>query len=161
LVNRQGHHVCRNTGDAVVFAEIIDQIFGDGVPGRIEVRDDQQDELSFPAISEPGSHLVLRPGCPHNAGLLKGALREIYIPRIQRGNDYFAANVLGASGPLISVLVHFFEHGRWGSLVETAIEEQRLSAEDRLFILMQVMDSEWLSNCPSQGVIVFIEFAMR
>ena len=47
------------------------------------------------------------------------ALHEVYIPRIQRGNAYFAANVLGARGALLSVLVHFFEHGRWGSLVET------------------------------------------
>ena len=35
------------------------------------------------------------------------------------------------------VLVHFFEHGRWGSLVETAVEGQSLTAEDQLFILMQ------------------------
>ena len=56
---------------------------------------------------------------------------------IQRGNAYFAANVLGARGPLLSVLVHFFEHGRWGSLVETAVEGQSLTAEDQLFILMQ------------------------
>ena len=39
--------------------------------------------------------------------------------------------------PLLSVLVHFFEHGRWGSLVETAVEGQSLTAEDQLFILMQ------------------------
>ena len=38
---------------------------------------------------------------------------------------------------MLSVLVHFFEHGRWGSLVETAIEGQRLTEEDQLFILMQ------------------------
>jgi hypothetical protein len=38
---------------------------------------------------------------------------------------------------LLSVLVHFFEHGRWGSLVETAIEGQSLTAEDKLFVLMQ------------------------
>jgi len=38
---------------------------------------------------------------------------------------------------LLSVLVHFFEHGRWGSPVETAVEEQNLTAEDQLFILMQ------------------------
>ena len=30
-----------------------------------------------------------------------------------------------------------FEHGRWGSLVETAFEGQSLPAEDQLFILMQ------------------------
>ena len=53
--------------------------------------------------------------CGCNAGLFREALDEVYIPRIQRGNAYFAANVLGARGPLLSVLVHFFEQGRWGS----------------------------------------------
>ena len=75
--------------------------------------------------------------CGCNAGLFREALHEVYIPRIQRGNAYFAANVLGARGPLLSVLVHFFEHGRWGSLVETGVEGQSLTAEDQLFILMQ------------------------
>ena len=65
------------------------------------------------------------------------ALHEVYLPRIQRGDAFFAANVLGARGPLLSVLAHFFEHGRWGALVETVIEGQSLSAEDQLFILMQ------------------------
>ncbi|HYZ74547.1 MAG TPA: hypothetical protein VE641_15830, partial [Chthoniobacterales bacterium] len=75
--------------------------------------------------------------CGCNAGLFREALHEVYIPRIQRGDAHFAANVLGATGPLLSVLVHFFERGRWGSLVETAIEGQSLTAEDKLFILMQ------------------------
>jgi hypothetical protein len=75
--------------------------------------------------------------CGCNAGLFREALHEVYIPRIQRGDACFAANVLGATGPLLSALVHFFEHGRWGSLVETAIEGQSLTAEDNLFILMQ------------------------
>jgi serine/threonine protein kinase len=75
--------------------------------------------------------------CGCNAGLFREALNEVYIPRIQRGNAYFAAKVLGATGPLLSVLVHFFERGRWGSLVETAVEGQSLTAEDQLFILMQ------------------------
>jgi serine/threonine protein kinase len=75
--------------------------------------------------------------CGCNAGLFREALHEVYIPRIQRGNDYFAAKVLGATGPLLSVLVHFFDHGRWGSLVETALEGQSLVAEDQLFILAQ------------------------
>jgi hypothetical protein len=75
--------------------------------------------------------------CGCNAGLFREALHEVYIPRIQRGNAYFAANVLGATGPLLSALVHFFEHGRWGSPVETAVEGQSLTAEDKLFILMQ------------------------
>jgi hypothetical protein len=75
--------------------------------------------------------------CGCEAGLFREALHEVYIPRIQRGNDSFAANVLGARGPLLSALIHFFEDGRWGSFSETKIEGQSLSAEDQLFILMQ------------------------
>jgi len=73
----------------------------------------------------------------YRAGLFREALHEIYIPRIQRGDSSFAANVLGARGPLLSALVHFFEHGRWGSLVETGVEGQSLNTEDHLYILMQ------------------------
>ena len=51
--------------------------------------------------------------CGCNAGLFREALHEVYIPRIQRGNASFAAKVLGARGALLSVLSHFFEHGRW------------------------------------------------
>jgi len=75
--------------------------------------------------------------CGCNAGLFREALHEVYIPRIQRGNAHFAANVLGATGPLLSVLGYFFERGCWGSLIETALEGQRLTEEDQLFILMQ------------------------
>ena len=57
--------------------------------------------------------------------------------RIQRGNASFASKVLGARGALLSVLIHFFENGRWGSPVEQGVEGQRLTAEDQLFILMQ------------------------
>jgi predicted ATPase len=75
--------------------------------------------------------------CGCNAGLYRGALREVYIPRIQRGDSSFAANVLGARAALLSALLHFFEHGRWGSPVQAGDEAQRLTAEDQLFILMQ------------------------
>jgi tetratricopeptide (TPR) repeat protein len=75
--------------------------------------------------------------CGCNAGLFRDAVHEVYIPRIQRGDAHFAAKVLGATGPLLSALVHFFADGRWGSLVETAAEGQSLTAEDKLFILMQ------------------------
>src|SRR5258708_10596750 len=75
--------------------------------------------------------------CGCNAGLFREALREVYIPRIQRGNASFAANVVGARGALLSVLAHFFEQGRWGSPVELGVEGQSLAAEDQLFILMQ------------------------
>jgi predicted ATPase len=75
--------------------------------------------------------------CGCNAGLLREALHEVYIPRIQRGDSCFAANVLGARGALLLALANFFEHGRWGSFAETAVEGQSLTAEDQLFILMQ------------------------
>jgi len=38
---------------------------------------------------------------------------------------------------LLSVLVHFFERGRWGSPAETTVAGQSLTAEDQLFILTQ------------------------
>jgi predicted ATPase len=75
--------------------------------------------------------------CGCNAGLYREALHEVYIPRIQRGNASFAANVLGARAAVLSVLVHFFERGRWGSPVQAGREGQGLTAEDQLFILMQ------------------------
>src|SRR4029077_7481144 len=75
--------------------------------------------------------------CGCNAGLFREAIHEVYIPRIQRGDAFFAAKVLGARGALLLVLVHFFEHGRWESSVEMGAEGQGLTAEDQLFILMQ------------------------
>jgi tetratricopeptide (TPR) repeat protein len=75
--------------------------------------------------------------CGCNAGLFREALHEVYIPRIQQRNASFAANVLGAGGALLSVLVHFFEHGRWDSPVKKGLEGQSLTAEDQLFILTQ------------------------
>ena len=38
---------------------------------------------------------------------------------------------------MLSALGHLFEHGRWGSLIETGIEGQSLTAEDQMFILAQ------------------------
>ena len=81
--------------------------------------------------------LFLAVACGCNAGFYREALHEVYIPRIQRGNSFFAANQLGARRPLLSALVHFFDQGRWGSLVKKTIEGQNLAAEDQLFILTQ------------------------
>jgi predicted ATPase len=75
--------------------------------------------------------------CGCNAGMFREALHEVYIPRIQRGDAFFAAKVLGAGGTLLSVLAHFFEQGRWDSPVEIGVEGQSLTAEDQLFVLMQ------------------------
>jgi predicted ATPase len=75
--------------------------------------------------------------CGCNAGLFREALHEVYIPRIQRGNASFAANVLGARGALLSALAHFFEQKQFGSPMEVGTAGQSLTAEDQLFILMQ------------------------
>jgi serine/threonine protein kinase len=75
--------------------------------------------------------------CGCNAGLFRAALHEVYLPRIQRGNSYFAADVLEARGPLLSVLIHFFENGTFGSPVKMGVEGQSLTVEDQLFVLMQ------------------------
>jgi tRNA A-37 threonylcarbamoyl transferase component Bud32 len=81
--------------------------------------------------------LLLAVVCGCNAGLFREVLREVYIPRIQRGNACFAAEVLGARGALLAILVHFFEDGRWESPLKVGSEEQNLTADDKLFILMQ------------------------
>src|SRR5262249_11647507 len=88
--------------------------------------------------------------CGCNAGLFREALHEVYIPRIQQGDVRFAANALGARGTLLLVLVHFFEHGRWGSPAETSDPRQRLTAEDQLFILMQA--GHYLTDTRGLGV---------
>ena len=75
--------------------------------------------------------------CGCNAGLYREALHEVYIPRVQRGDAYFAANNLGARGALLSALVHFFEDRRWDSAVDLGVGVHRLTAEDQLFILTQ------------------------
>ncbi len=92
--------------------------------------------------------LFLAVVCGCNAGLFREALHEVYIPRIQRGNACFAAKVLGATGPLLSVLAHFFEHGRWGSPMQMGVEGQSLTPEDKLFILMQA----WLYLTATRGL---------
>jgi hypothetical protein len=75
--------------------------------------------------------------CGCNAGLCRHALHAVYIPRIQRENAFFAANVLGTRETLLSVLAHFFEDGRLDSPVQSCVEGQSLTAEDQLLILMQ------------------------
>ena len=81
--------------------------------------------------------LFLSVMCACNVGLLHDALHEVYLPRIQRGNKSFAANVLGVRGALLSALAAFFEQGHWDTLRESSVEGQHLSAEDKLFIFTQ------------------------
>jgi tetratricopeptide (TPR) repeat protein len=93
--------------------------------------------LELPDSVRAMEPLFLAVICGCNAGLFREVLHEVYIPRIQRGDASFAANVLGARGALLSVLTHFFEQGRLGFPMETGLEGQTLTAEDQLFILMQ------------------------
>jgi tetratricopeptide (TPR) repeat protein len=85
--------------------------------------------------------------CGCNAGLYREALHEIYMPRIQRGNASFSANVLGARGTLLLLLGQFFEKKQWESPVVKAADEHTLSEEDELFILLQT--GEYL--CATRG----------
>ena len=77
--------------------------------------------LELPDSFRDMEPLFLAVICGCNAGLYREALHEVYIPRIQRGNAYFAANNLGARGALLSALVHFFQERRW-SFVEVGVE---------------------------------------
>ena len=91
----------------------------------------------FPESFREMEPLFLAVICGCNADLYHEALHEVYLPRIQRGNASFAAKGLGARGALLSALAHFFEQGRWGSLAQASAKAQSLTAEDRLFVLMQ------------------------
>jgi serine/threonine protein kinase/tetratricopeptide (TPR) repeat protein len=92
----------------------------------------------FPDSFREMEPLFLAVICGCNAALFRDALHEVYIPRIQRGDAFFAAKFLGARGALLSVLSHFFEQGRWELQIEMGVESQSLTAEDQIYILMQV-----------------------
>jgi hypothetical protein len=47
------------------------------------------------------------------------------------------ANVLGVRGAVLSILVNFFEDRPWESPVEMGVKAQRLTPEDKVFILTQ------------------------
>jgi tetratricopeptide (TPR) repeat protein len=76
--------------------------------------------------------------CGCQAGRMRDAFHEVYLPRVQRGIVSFAAKVLGIRGALVSSLVHFFENGSWGLPAQTKVKGQDLTAEDQLLILEQV-----------------------
>src|SRR4029077_7493789 len=80
----------------------------------------------LPDIFREMEPLFLAAICGCNAGLFRESLHEVYIPRIQQGDAFFAAKVLGARGALLSVLSYFFDRGRWDSPVENGVEEQSL-----------------------------------
>jgi hypothetical protein len=81
--------------------------------------------------------LFLAVVCGCQAGLYHEALHELYLPRIQRGVSLFAAKVLGAQGGVDFDFGSFFDRGRLRSPAKDDVEEQSLTVEDQLLILMQ------------------------
>jgi tetratricopeptide (TPR) repeat protein len=74
-------------------------------------------------------------GC--NAGREHDALHEIYLERIMRGDKLYAAYQLGALGPILAVLAHFFEAGDWGKpLAPNPPERQGLARADQWLVLI-------------------------
>jgi hypothetical protein len=77
-------------------------------------------EEEFPKSLEGMEPLFQAVVCGCNAGRERDALHDVYLARIMRGDEFYAAYQLGAVGPLLSVLVHFFTGGDWGKPVEPA-----------------------------------------
>ena len=75
-------------------------------------------------------------GC--EAGRHRDALHDVYLPRIMRGEEAYAARRLGASGALVSALAHFCHEGDWARPVDPAPPEvQGLEPADQLEVLTQ------------------------
>ena len=60
----------------------------------------------------------------------------MYDSRVMRGDQKFAAEELNALGPLVSLLSHFFEEGRWGERVTSAAENQVYDDDQYLTLVM-------------------------
>jgi len=75
-------------------------------------------------------------GC--EAGRHRDALHDVYLPRIMRGPEAYAARRLGASGALLSALAHFCHEGDWARPIDPAPPEvQGLEPADQLEVLTQ------------------------
>lgn len=75
-------------------------------------------------------------GC--NAGRHRDALHEIYLSRIMRGEQSYAARKLGAHGALLSILASFVQQGEWSRPVAPNPPEiQGLEPSDQLIVLSQ------------------------
>jgi tetratricopeptide (TPR) repeat protein len=74
-------------------------------------------------------------GC--NAGRHRDALHDVYLPRIMRGDEAYAARRLGAYGALLSALASFCHEGDWARPVDPAPEVQGLEPADQLAVLNQ------------------------
>jgi hypothetical protein len=96
------------------------------------------------ATDRPDSISAMQPlfravahGC--RAGRYAEAFREIYEPRIMRGDECYAANHLGARATVLSILWFFFEHGNWGHPVgPDYYGRQGLTEEEQVVVLAHV-----------------------
>jgi tetratricopeptide (TPR) repeat protein len=81
--------------------------------------------------------LLMAVGYGCNAGRHRDALHEVYLPRIMRGNQSYAARKLGARSALLSALTYFVEGGDWGRPVPPQPPHcQGLEPRDQLTVLM-------------------------
>ncbi|HYH65488.1 MAG TPA: hypothetical protein VD866_12400, partial [Urbifossiella sp.] len=95
----------------------------------------------LPAADQPDTLKGLEPlfqAVPH--GCKAGRFREayqVYTHRIMRDAQRYAAEELGALGPLVSLLSHFFEDGHWGARVGPAADRDAYDDEQFLTLLME------------------------
>jgi serine/threonine protein kinase len=70
------------------------------------------------------------------AGHYRTAFSELYLDRVMRGPELYAAHKLGAPSAILSALVHFFADSEWSGLAEaTERGEHALEARDRITLL--------------------------
>jgi predicted ATPase len=78
--------------------------------------------------------LAVAHGC--KAGRYRDALHEVYLPRIMRREQLYAAQQLGAMASLLSVLMQFFVPGDWRHPVTSPeAPEQGLGIVDQIIVL--------------------------
>jgi predicted ATPase len=93
----------------------------------------------FPDNVEEMEPLFQAMKCGCRAGRETDALRDVYLRRIMRGDEYFAGYKLGSLNPLLGVLSHFFEDDDWTSPIgDDKPDRQGLSRENQLTVLTHV-----------------------
>lgn len=93
----------------------------------------------FPETVEEMEPLFQAMKCGCRAGRETDALRDVYLRRIMRGDEYFAGYKLGSLNPLLAVLSNFFEDGDWTLPIgEDRADRQGLSRADQLVVLSHV-----------------------
>jgi predicted ATPase len=77
--------------------------------------------------------------CACRAGRETDAFHEVYLNRIMRGDEYYAAYKLGTLSPLLTVLSQFFEDDEWTMPVSPEPpSRQGLSTADQLTVLTHI-----------------------